>query len=75
MFPIHLDAINVKYLATMKISVAGRPTPKIDLSFYHPSLYLDYNWSVCEDRHNSDHFPIIIEQNTFSTEDHIPKWK
>ena len=24
---------------------------------------------------NSDHFPIIIEQNTFSTEDHNPKWK
>ena len=35
----------------------------IDLSFYHPSLFLDYNWSVCEDQHNSDHFPIIIEQN------------
>ena len=47
----------------------------IDLSFCHPSLYLDYNWSVCEDQHNSDHFPIIIEQNTFSTEDQIPKWK
>ena len=48
----------------------------IDLSFCHPSLYLDYNWwSVCEDQHNSDHFPIIIEQNTFWTEDHIRKWK
>ena len=38
----------------------------IDLSFCHPSLFLDYNWSVCEDQHNSDHFPIIIEQNTFA---------
>ena len=47
----------------------------IDLSFCHPSLFLDYNWSLCEDQHNSDHFPIIIEQNTFSTEDHNPKWK
>ena len=47
----------------------------IDLSFCHPSLFLDYNWSVCEDQNNSDHFPIIIEQNTFSTEDHNPKWK
>ena len=47
----------------------------IDLSFCHPSLFLDYNWSVCEDQHNSDYFPIIIEQNTFSTEDHNPKWK
>ena len=47
----------------------------IDLSLCHPSLFLDYNWSVCEDQHNSDHFPIIIEQNTFSTADHNPKWK
>ena len=47
----------------------------IDLSFCHPSLFLDYNWSVCEDQHNSDHFSINIEQNTFSTEDHNPKWK
>ena len=47
----------------------------IDLSFCHPSLFLDYNWSVCEDQHNSNNFPIIIEQNTFSTEDHNPKWK
>ena len=47
----------------------------IDISFCHPSLYLDYNWSVCEDQHNSDHFPIIIEQNTFSNEYHNPKWK
>ena len=47
----------------------------IDLSFCHPSLFLDYNLSVCEDQHNSDHFPIIIERNIFSTEDHNPKWK
>ena len=45
----------------------------IYLSFCHPPLFLD--WSVCEGQHNSDHFPIIIEQNTFSTEDHNPKWK
>ena len=47
----------------------------IDLSFCHPSLFLGYNWSVCEDQHSSNHFPIIFEQNTFSTEDHNPKWK
>ena len=47
----------------------------IDLSFCHPSLHLDYNCSVCEDQHNSDHFPIMIEQNTLTTEDHNPKWK
>ena len=47
----------------------------IDLSSCHPSLFLDYNRSVCEDQHNSDHFFIIFEQNTFSTEDHNPKLK
>ena len=37
----------------------------VDLSFCHPSLFLDLNWSICEDHDNSDHFPIIIKQNTF----------
>ena len=49
------------------LSLSAKSFTSIDLSFCHPSLYLDYNWSVCEDQHNSDHFPIIIEQNTFST--------
>ena len=46
----------------------------IDLSFCHPSLFLDFNWSVCKDQHHSDHFPIITKSNT-STVDHNPKWK
>ena len=56
-------------------SPSAKSFTSIDLNFCHPSLFLDYNWSVCEDQHNSDHFPIFIEQNTFSTEDHNPKWK
>ena len=56
-------------------STSAKSFSCIDHSFCHPSLFLDYNWSVCKDQHNSDHFPIIIEQNTFSTEDHNPKWK
>ena len=47
----------------------------IDLSFCHSSPILDCNWSVCKDMHNSDRFPIIIEQNTYSTENHSPKLK
>ena len=47
----------------------------IDLSLCHPSVFLDYNWSVCEDQHGSDHFPIIIESLQHSSEDHNPKWK
>ena len=32
-------------------------------------------WSVCEDQLNSDNFLIIIEHNTFTTEDHNPKFR
>ena len=47
----------------------------LDLSICHPSLYLDYEWSVCEDQHGSDHFPIVIESIKTSEEDHNPRWK
>ena len=47
----------------------------IDLSLCHPSISLDYDWSVYEDQHGSDHFPIIIESLQHSSEDHNPKWK
>ena len=47
----------------------------LDLSLCHPSLYLDYEWSVCEDQHGSDHFPILIESVQTHGEDHNPKWK
>ena len=46
----------------------------LDLSICHPSL-LTYEWSVCEDQHVSDHFPIVIESIKTSEEDHYPKWK
>ena len=41
----------------------------------NPSLYLDFNWSVCEDQHGSDHFPIVIESIQTYEEDHNAKWK
>ena len=47
----------------------------LDLSLCHPSLYLDFDWSVCEDQHGSDHFPIVIESIQSYEEDHNPKWK
>ena len=34
------------------------------------SLFNDFDLSVCEDKNNSYHFPIIIEQINFSSEDH-----
>ena len=47
----------------------------LDLSLCHPSLLLDFDWSVCEEQHGSDHFPIVIESVIASVEDHNPKWK
>ena len=47
----------------------------LDLSLCHPPLYLDYEWSVCEEQHGSDHFPILIESVRTHGEDHNPKWK
>ena len=47
----------------------------LDLSLCHPSLFLDFDWSVCEDQHGSDHFPIVIESVNASAEDHNSKWK
>jgi len=32
----------------------------IDLSLYHPSLFLDLTWSVHDDLSGSDHFPVVI---------------
>ena len=57
------------------LSSSAKSFSSIDLSFCHPSLFPDYNWFVVKDHHNSDHFPIIIEPNSFSTEDHNPKLK
>ena len=31
----------------------------LDLSVCHPSLYLDFDWSVCDGLHGSDHFPLL----------------
>ena len=47
----------------------------LDLSICHPSLLLDFDWTVSEDQHGSDHFPVIIESVNNSTNDHSAKWK
>ena len=28
----------------------------------HSNIYLDFDWSVCDDLHGSDHFPILIKE-------------
>ena len=47
----------------------------LDLSLCHPSLFLDFDWSVYADQCGSDHFPVIIESVSNSTNDHNTKWK
>ena len=47
----------------------------LDLSICHPSLLLDFDWTVSEDQHGSDHFPVIIESVNNSTNYHNTKWK
>ena len=47
----------------------------LGLSFCHPSLLLNFDWSVCEDQHGSDHFPFVMESINSSAEDDNPKWK
>ena len=50
----------------------GTPSA-LDQSLCHPSLYLDFDLSVCEDQHGSDHFPIVIESIQTHEEDHNAK--
>ena len=46
----------------------------LDLSLCHPSLLLDFDLTVSEAQHGSDHFPVIIESVNNSTNDHNAKW-
>ena len=47
----------------------------LDLSLCHPSLYLEFDWSVCEDQRGSDHFSIVFESVQTHDEGHFSKWK
>ena len=46
-----------------------------DLSLCHPSLLLDFDWTVTEDQYGSDHFPVIIESVNISANDQNAKLK
>ena len=65
---VNLSKISLQRLKSVLYTYHSPSTKSftsVDLSLCHPSLFLDYDLSVCEDQHNSDHFPIIIEQNNF----------
>ena len=46
----------------------------IDLSLCHPNIYLDFGWSVCDDLHGSDHFPILIKETESSDDEQHCRW-
>ena len=46
----------------------------IDLSLCHPNIYLDFDWSVCDDLHGSDHFPILIKETESSDDEQNCRW-
>ena len=46
----------------------------IDLSLCHPNIFLDFDWSVCDDLHGSDHFPILIKESESSDDDQHCRW-
>ena len=46
----------------------------IDLSIVSSNVALDFNWEVLEDRHTSDHFPIIVRSAQSPPAPRPPKW-
>lgn len=47
-------------------SFAYKTFSHIDLSLISPSIAQYFDWNVCDDLHNSDHFPILIRFNGFT---------
>lgn len=45
----------------------------IDLSLCTPSIYLDFTWTVFNDQHGSDHFPILLSHEENTTRSN-PRW-
>ena len=47
----------------------------LDLALCHPSLYLDYSWGVHDDLCGSDHFPIILNNESVNLNDNTTYWR
>lgn len=47
-------------------SFAYKTFSNIDLSLISPSIERHFDWSICDDLHNSDHYPILIKFNGFT---------
>ena len=44
----------------------------LDLSVADPSLFIDLTWTVVDDLHGSDHFPVLVQ---FSQAEKSPKYR
>ena len=60
--PTHIDAKNLTQSA-------------IDLSFCHPSLFLDFSWSVSDELCGSDHYPIFLDHSLANEGQRLPRWQ
>ena len=38
----------------------GDTTSALDLTVVDPSLVLDFNWTILDDLHGSDHYPVLL---------------
>lgn len=47
----------------------------IDISLSDPILFLDYDWSVLEETHGSDHFPLLLKYSGQPSQEYTPRWK
>ena len=68
-------AKSVAKVITTILPVNAKIKHSVSIAAKITCLYLDFDWSVCEDQHGRDHFPIVIESIKTSEEDHNPKWK
>ena len=46
----------------------------IDLTICDPNLFLDYDWKVYDDTCGSDHFPILLQNETNKLNKRTPSW-
>ncbi|KAG5875849.1 hypothetical protein JTB14_036805 [Gonioctena quinquepunctata] len=69
--------LNLNNGANTHFNLASGSSSAIDLSLCSPSILIDHTWRVAEDLHGSDHFPIMITNNSSTKTPHTPepKWK
>ncbi|KAG5872204.1 hypothetical protein JTB14_011076 [Gonioctena quinquepunctata] len=70
-----INSLNLALLnngANTHFNLASGSSSAIDLSLCSPSILFDHTWRVAEDLHGSDHFPIMITNNSSTKTPHRP---